>query len=41
VVVPSAVDSSVNRLICEVWVEQELVEALHPSDILMVDNISN
>jgi transposase len=41
VVAPFVIDSPVNRLIFEAWVEQALVPELRPGDIVVMDNLSS
>jgi transposase len=41
VVAPFVIDSPVNRIIFEAWVEQALVPELRPSDIVVMDNLSS
>ena len=41
VVARFAIDSPVNRLIFEAWVEQALVPELRPGDIVVMDNLSS
>lgn len=41
VVAPFVIDSPVNRVIFEAWVEQALVPELRPGDIVVMDNLSS
>ena len=41
VVAPFVIDSPVNRIIFEAWVEQALVPELRPGDIVVMDNLSS
>ena len=41
VVAPFVIDSQVNRIIFEAWVEQALVPELRPGDIVVMDNLSS
>ena len=41
VVAPFVIDSPVNRVIFETWVEQALVPELRPGDIVVLDNLSS
>ena len=41
VVAPFVIDSPVNRLIFEAWVEQALVPEMRPGDIVVMDNLSS
>ena len=41
VVAPFVIDSPVNRVIFETWVEQALVPELRPGDIVVMDNLSS
>lgn len=41
VVAPFVIDSPVNRMIFETWVEQALVPQLRPGDIVVMDNLSS
>jgi len=41
VVAPCVIDSPVNRVIFEAWVEQALVPELRPGDIVVMDNLSS
>lgn len=41
VVAPFVIDSPVNRVIFEAWVEQALAPVLRPGDIVVTDNLSS
>ena len=41
VVAPFVIDSPVNRVIFEAWVEQALAPELRPGDIVVMDNLSS